>query len=231
MKAQEQQSQEISNENQSSFVETESGSKHMIARVNAIAIKAAFPYIAQDDVRYYLCGVNIRPLDDGAVMIVATDGHRFLIVRDPSGYAEKEIIVTVTKDAIKHAEAGVTFDVMSNGEATWNGKVGEPIFIQPGNSLIEGSFPRIETVVNPIGYQEGIAGSVNMSYLSEATKLKLGSKTPAIRFFTKDSDSPLLFTISEIGEIEVIGGIMKRRDPEWLPTWLPTPGEFELAAS
>ncbi len=216
---------------QSTFIEKDADQKHMIARINAVAIKAAFPYIAQDDVRYYLCGINIRPLEDGSVMICATDGHRFLVMRDPSGFVEKEIIVSVTKDAIKHAESGVTFDVMSNGDVSWNGKVGEPIFIQPGNSLIEGTFPRIESVVNPIGYQEGISGSVNMFYLTEATKLKFGSKSPAIRFFTKDADSPLLFTVSDVGEIEVLGGIMKRRDAEWLPNWLPKPGDFELAAS
>jgi DNA polymerase III sliding clamp (beta) subunit (PCNA family) len=90
---------------------------HMIARVNAMAIKVVFPFMAQNDVRYYLNGVNIRPLDDGTTMIVATDGHRYVVVHDQHGYAEDEIIVSVKKDALKTCAAKSTFDVMSNGSA------------------------------------------------------------------------------------------------------------------
>jgi hypothetical protein len=201
----------------------------LLARVSAVAIKAAFPFIAEHDVRFYLCGVNIRPLEDGSAMVVATDGHRFLIVRDPDGYAEREVIVSVSKDAIKHADAGVTFDVLSDSSAVWNSAAGIPLFVQPGHSIIEGDFPRIESVVNVLGYSEGISGAVNTSYLADALKIKIGSKAPAIRFFSKDSDSPLLFLLSGIGEIEVIGGIMKMRETlEWLPRWMPAPGEFKL---
>src|SRR5450830_1888340 len=58
---------------------------HMIARVSAVAIKLAFPFAATQDIRFYLNGVNIRPLADGSVMIVATNGHRYIVVRDPHG--------------------------------------------------------------------------------------------------------------------------------------------------
>jgi hypothetical protein len=201
----------------------------LICRVNSVAIKAAFPFIAEDDVRFYLCGVNIRPLDDGGVMIVATDGHRFVIVRDPNGYAETEVIAAVSKDAIKHADAKVTFDVMNNGSAVWNDIATQPVFVQPGKSVINGDFPRIESVIDCTGYLEGISGAVNMNFLADVLKIKMGTKAPAIRFFSRDEDSPLLFLLSGIGEVEVIGGIMKVRDAlQWLPTWLPPRGEFKL---
>ncbi|MFM0155696.1 hypothetical protein [Paraburkholderia sediminicola] len=48
---------------------------HMIARVNSMAVKIAFPFMAQNDIRYYLNGLNVRPLGDNTVMIVATDGQ------------------------------------------------------------------------------------------------------------------------------------------------------------
>lgn len=203
---------------------------HLIARVNSVAIKAAFPFIAQDDVRYYLCGVNIRPLDDGSIMVVATDGHRFIIIRDPAGYAEKECVVSVSKDAIKHADAMVTFDVMSDGSAMWNDKSTDPLFIQPGRSIIDGVFLRIESVVNTIGYEEGIRGAINMNYLGDVLKIKIGTKAPAVRFFSSDDGAPLLFLLAGIGEIEAFGGIMKMADAtDWLPRWLPETGSFELA--
>lgn len=203
--------------------------QRLIFRVNSVAIKAAFPFIAKDDVRFYLCGVNIRPLDDGSVMVVATDGHRFIIVRDPNGYAEKEVVAHVSNDAIKHADVKVTFDVMNNGSVVWNDVATMPVFVQPGTSVIDGTFPRIEGVVDCAGYREGIHGAVNLNYLVDVLKIKMGGKAPALRFFTRDEDSPLLFMISGIGDVEVVGGIMKIRESlGWLPDWLPKHGEFEL---
>lgn len=199
---------------------------HMIARISAVAVKLVYPFVAQQDIRYYLNGINIRPLDDGSVMVVATDGHRYIVVRDPHGIVEQEMIVAVSKDALKHAaSAKHTLDVMSNGVAMISGDVAQPLFIQPGNSLIEGAFPRIERVASVIGYKEGISGAVNPKYLADA--LAIGkSFGNSIRFFTRDSDSPLTFVLGGLGDLECFGGIMKMRESfEQLPAWFPAPGE------
>ena len=197
---------------------------HMIARVSAVAIKLVFPFAATQDIRYYLNGVNIRPLEDGSVMVVASDGHRIIVVRDPNGYAEREMIVRIDKDALKHAgNAKHTLDVMSNGAAMFSGEVAQPLFIQPGTSLIEGTFPRVERILNTIGYREGIAGPVNPTYLADA--LAIGKNFGnSIRFFTRDADSPLNFVLGGLGDLECFGGIMKLRDNfDVLPGWFPLP--------
>src|SRR5450830_203356 len=195
---------------------------HMIARINAVALKIVYPFVAQQDIRFYLNAINIWPLDDGSVMVVATDGHRYVVVRDPHGYAEHEIIVGISKDALKHAgNAKHTLDVMSNGNAMISGQVAEPLFIQPGNALVDAKFPRIERVASTVGYKEGIGGAVNPRYLADA--LAIGkSFGESIRFFTRDNDSPLTFLLGGIGELECFGGIMKIRDSfETLPSWFP----------
>jgi len=200
---------------------------HMIARVNAMAIKVAFPFMAQNDIRYYLNGINVRPLEDGAVMIVATDGHRYVVIRDQHGYAEKEVILSIKKDGLKTCNAKSTLDVMSNGSAMVNDENGQAQFIQPGNSLVEGNFPRIENVASAIGYSEGISGAINPAYLKDA--LAIGQHFGAIRFFTKDADSALVFVVSGLGDLEVFGGIMKMREVfDQLPTWFPRPVPYEL---
>jgi DNA polymerase III sliding clamp (beta) subunit (PCNA family) len=203
----------------------------MIARISAVAVKLVFPFVAQQDIRYYLNGINIRPLEDGSAMVVATDGHRYIVVRDPHGYVEKELIVNISKDALKHAtNAKHTLDVMSNGTAMISGDVAQPLFIQPGNSLVEATFPRIERVASMIGQKEGINGAVNPRYLADA--LAIGkSFGNSIRFFTRDSDSPLTFVLGGLGDLECFGGIMKLRDSfEALPAWFPKPGEVETLA-
>ncbi|WP_321946599.1 DNA translocase FtsK [Paraburkholderia sp. J10-1] len=205
---------------------------HMIARFNAMAVKIVAPFVAHDDVRFYLNGINVRPLDDGSVMIVATDGHRYVVVHDPAGYAERELIVATRKDGLKAAGPKSTFDVMSNGAAFINDEHGAPQFVQPGNSLIEGEFPRIESVASTLGYKEGISGAVNPSFLVDA--LAIAKHFGSIRFFTRDQDSALLFVVGGLGasELEVFGGIMKIRDSfEQLPAWFPKPTPFNLAPS
>jgi DNA polymerase III sliding clamp (beta) subunit (PCNA family) len=206
--------------------EQDQEASHMIARISAVAVKLVYPFVAQQDIRFYLNGINIRPLEDGSAMVVATDGHRYIVVRDPHGYVEKEIIVTVSKDALKHAaSAKHTLDVMSNGSSMILGEVAQPLFIQPGNSLVEATFPRIERVASTAGYKEGISGAVNPRYLADA--LAIGkSFGNSIRFFTRDSDSPLTFVLGGLGDLECFGGIMKMRESfEALPAWFPAPGE------
>jgi DNA polymerase III sliding clamp (beta) subunit (PCNA family) len=203
---------------------------HMIARINALAVKIAYPFMAKDDIRFYLNGLNIRPLEDGSTMIVATDGHRYLVVHDQAGFAEKEIIVSIKKDCLKCASSKSTFDVMSSGSAFINDEHGMPLFVQPGSSLVEGDFPRIENVVSAIGYSEGISGAINPAYLKDA--LAIGQHFNSIRFFTKDQDSALVFVVGGMGDLEVFGGIMKLRESfEQLPTWFPKPCPFKLTVS
>lgn len=198
---------------------------HLIARVSAIAVKLVYPFIAKNDVRHHFNGVNIRPLEDGSTMVVASTGHRYIVVRDPGGFAEREIIVSISKDALKHAtSARHTLDVMSNGSAMFSDQVAQPLFIQPGNSVIEAEYPRIERFATLAGYREGIVGAVNPKYLYDA--LEIGKTFgDSIRFFTRDADSPLTFVLGGLGDLECFGGIMKLRDSiATLPDWLPPPG-------
>lgn len=206
------------------MADDDQGPGHLIARVSAAAIKLVFPFAATQDIRFYLNGVNIRPLADGSVMVVASDGHRIIVVRDPNGYAEREVIVRVDKDALKHASnAKHTLDVMSNGAAMFSGEVAQPLFIQPGNSLIEGAFPRVERIITTVGYREGIAGPVNPAYLTDALAVAK-SFGNSVRFFTRDADSPLNFVLGGLGDLECFGGIMKLRDNfDVLPGWFPLP--------
>lgn len=205
---------------------------HMVARINAIAAKIVFPFIAQKDVRIYLCGLNIRPLQpDGGVMITASDGARLIVVRDPDGWVDRELIVAVSKDGLKHALADGEFVVMSNGSAWFQDDIAQPLFIQPGNSVIDGQYPRFEGVLHlRAGYLEGIYGTVNADYLRDALAVDTGGSVPTIRFWTGlDESSPLLFKVDQVSGLEAVGAIMKMREERSdLPTWIPIADSFEL---
>ena len=112
---------------------------------------------------------------------------------------------------------------MSNGLVQFSGEVAQQLFVQPGNSLIDGtSYPRIENVASATGYREGISGAVDPQYLADA--LEIGEHFNGIRFFTRDANSPLCFVCGGLGDLECFGGIMKRTDSfESLPAWFPEP--------
>jgi hypothetical protein len=133
--------------------------------------------------------------------------------------------------AIKHCGSKAHLDVMSNKSATISDEVTMPLFIIPGDSVVEGAYPRIETVVKRDGYIEGFKGAIQPRYLSDA--LEVGKYFKSIRFFTKedDTDAPLLFVLGNVGDLDCFGGIMKLRDSfDLVSDWLPKPAQFELAS-
>ena len=47
----------------------------------------------KNDVRFYLRGVCIKPIDTDGVAIIGTDWHRFVFYFDPERFVEDEIII------------------------------------------------------------------------------------------------------------------------------------------
>ncbi len=67
--------------------------KHAYFQANAALMAAAF--VSTEATRYYLNGVYVHPVETGGVNIVATDGHRMLIVHDKHGFASEGMIVRI----------------------------------------------------------------------------------------------------------------------------------------
>lgn len=204
-------------------IENNIGPLRKIARINACVLKIAFPYIPKDDNRPEFNGLNIRKLGDGKydVMISATDGTRMVACKDHGGYAEEEIIVKVSIDAIRHANAGNTFNVMSNGSAMICNNHGDPVFIQPGNSLINAKFPDVKKIINPDGYAEGFSGRLNINYLRDAISAVEKCRFASVRLWTKDEKSPFIFSYKTNIGLDVVHVIMAMRDDgNGFPLWI-----------
>jgi hypothetical protein len=58
-----------------------------------IYLAALEVFMARNDVRYYLNGICVKPCEEGGCMLIATDGHRMMIIRDKDGYASREFII------------------------------------------------------------------------------------------------------------------------------------------
>lgn len=75
------------------------------AVVSADLMARAYIAASTEATRYYLNGVYIEPCAAGGVLLVATDGHRMLVLRDPAGYCEGSAIVALTPATLKACKA------------------------------------------------------------------------------------------------------------------------------
>lgn len=67
-------------------------------RVNARLFAAAAICISTDETRYYLTGVRIEPHPEKGALLVATDGHRLIVIHDVEGECSKAAIVSLPKE-------------------------------------------------------------------------------------------------------------------------------------
>lgn len=56
--------------------------------VNADLFRRAMCCISKEPTRYYLNGVHIEPHKDGGALLVSTDGHRLIVIRDKDAFIE-----------------------------------------------------------------------------------------------------------------------------------------------
>jgi len=69
--------------------------------VDANLFRLAYLATSTEETRYYLMGVYLEPLPhDGGALLVATNGHVALVLRDPTGVVETPVIVRATKPTL-----------------------------------------------------------------------------------------------------------------------------------
>ena len=149
---------------------------------------------AKNDVRFYLKGVCIKPIDTGGVAIIATDGHRCVFYFDAEGFVEDEIIISTTegdgKDFFREAKkAPKLFDreplvVMHDKDGwlnTFNKTTGQRFTLR----AIDGNFPNTNGLFNGLNHlvpemsNKDFTGSFSISstYLKDLKGLIPKSKT------------------------------------------------------
>lgn len=65
--------------------------------VSADLFRRASVAISTEETRYYLNGVAVQPCAEGGALLVATDGHRLLAIRDPHAHIVGTGIVSLSK--------------------------------------------------------------------------------------------------------------------------------------
>lgn len=123
---------------------------HKNLKLTANLVATVAPFIARNDIRYYLGGINVKPHKNGGAVICATNGNALGVIYDPSAVCEIEVILHI--DARTVAACGakskeVRSLVIINNRLAVIDEMNVEVCIQAGNPIIEGKFPDYARVI------------------------------------------------------------------------------------
>lgn len=172
--------------------------------VNALMFRIAAECQSTEETRYYLNGVYVHPHPNEGVVLVATDGHRLIVIHDKAGKCDKPGIVAIDKKVLGNKlfqsdgdDARVTVD--DEGIAS----VG--VFRGQKTSLIDGTFPDYAAVVRPVLASakalKYAPASFNQSYVSAFGKVASmfgHDKSASMRLVSFSESDPALIRFGSI---------------------------------
>lgn len=139
-----------------------------LINVNARLFRAAFNCVSSDKTRYYLHGVQIEAHPVAGVLLVATDGHRLVVIHDVSGSIEgPSRIVKLDKTMLAACKAArnETHDrrlQIVGGQASV--LVSDSPVASSYDAIIDGEFPQWRRIAKPNLAEIG-AGFYNPAYI------------------------------------------------------------------
>lgn len=221
---------------------------HKNLKLTANLIGTVAPFIAVNDIRYYLRGISVRPHASGGAVICATNGHALGAIYDAAAVCEAEVIIHIDTQTLAACAAKSPVKrhlvIIHNRLAVVDAK-GAEICIQAGNPVIEGKFPNYANVIPAADkLTPGLAGSFNRAYLRQGDlaaqacgKAAGHSKAVGVQFFSVGGD-PNLTTIIRVPVMpDFIAALMPMRDdvlapvPAWVGLTAPSDDLKDMKAS
>jgi hypothetical protein len=212
-------------------------SKHANLRLTAKLLPIIAPFIAKNDIRYYLNAINVRPHKDGGAVICATNGHVLGAIYDKDAVCEHEVTLRFDVRMQQACAAGLknNREVVMLGErlaVVENGAT--EVCIQAGNPVIEGlPYPRYERVIPKAEtLQPGLIGMFGAPLIALAEKAaiiagRMGEKQSrgysGMQFFSVKDASNASVVFRTPAAPEFVGVMMPMRDDYNLPaapTWV-----------
>ncbi|WP_159275218.1 hypothetical protein [Variovorax boronicumulans] len=192
----------------------------VLARFEARHIAHLAPFMARNDIRYYLCGLCIEKAEQGGVYLITTDGHSMAVVYDATGMIEgtDRVVIampTALVAAAKRAKpiAGLPQQVLLTGKRVrialdFDCSDAGESYVQAGDSLVEGKFPSWRAVTPEFdklkrGAFTGAEG-VNAVYLARCAKLVSNKRFCGLSFWQAEPRKAVVIQADAVPEMFVI---------------------------
>ncbi|MBX9902141.1 MAG: hypothetical protein K2Y28_15295 [Burkholderiaceae bacterium] len=189
-------------------------------------LKLLHPFMAKNEIRYYLEGIYVEPHPDGGVTLVATDGKAMICIRDIKGHCDNSRIIKITPDAIRKSGAthltgcetfctvdedtqrltiGAFYPDMSGNQLV------EEYYIQPNKCFIEGKFPDWRKILPDFdGLTEKIDSAMNLNLIRNLIQMGLSKMGfNAVRFWGSGTNGVVVVQFEN--HPEVVALIMPMR--------------------
>jgi hypothetical protein len=175
--------------------------------VSARMFYAALSFVSTEETRYYLNGVAIEPHPEKGALLVATDGHRMIVLHDEAGYAGRKVILPADKalvDALKRATKDGDIRLLIDKE----GVVSLPRadYRAEKNRLIDGTFPDWPRVAAPVRRALAAGKRANpafnpaliASFMKVCERLGMKDHNPAIRIVAPAANEAALVLFKDV---------------------------------
>lgn len=214
----------------------------MTAIVNANLFRIVSDFISTEATRYYLNGVLIQKHQLKGVNLVATDGHRMMVIHDEDGETTLEDVIVrldkATMNACKPTKGDASPRLLKIEGEGFASVIFDPkenySVAQCKDCIIDGTFPDWRRVI-PRDDIEHAPATFNGKYIVDFCKAAEGmavTKVGPVRIISK-GDGPALIRFSKAPN--AFGVLMPMRGGEHDENTLPwfvnaAPGEVQKAA-
>lgn len=223
----------------------------LLLKISARDLARVAPFVAAQDVRYYLNGVNIEPHPEGAIL-TATNGHILAAMLSRESFARAPSILAfgqrfasevrkaansrkVSDPRVELRDAQSFPEVVTGGGTGLGSPAREIQFVNPARpALLGGKFPDWRKVLpDPEHMTEGLPGCVKSDYLQLAVEAALGSALAAKYayhgiMFQHDKRTPgesaIIIRSTDARDLILVVMPMRGEEMQALPAWtLPPP--------
>ncbi len=201
-------------------------------------LPALMRFKATKDIRYYLNGVHATPHKDGGAVLVATNGHIMMAIRDTEAICTEDTIFRVDTGLDRFCKKQGAFVTVN--EVTQRLAISSPeeeLFIQAGKCIVEGKFPDWRRVLPKFSeLKAAVSDLVRGDYLVSAVSAHPGNgnkrfnDNKAVRLWQVAPNSAVI--VEYVGVPEMCGVVMPVRDhsahPDILNIWAQKFGQMEI---
>jgi len=140
-------------------------------KLSASAVRLAYSFAAESDIRFWLNGVHVEPHPAGGAQITGCNGHKILQVHDRAASDVEAMIINLDKPARAALKRGrwVVTEFEPKKVAVVNSDL-LPIYLQWTKYQVEGKFPDGKTLLGEReSWVAGLHGVFNVNYIADAT--------------------------------------------------------------
>lgn len=187
------------------------------------------------EIRYYLRGIYIDPHETQGAYLVATDGHRFVVIHDESAVIDRPMLVCPVKLIIGQAKNATLADF--DGAYCDLQDEDEQMILRAPAPLLDANFPDWRSVI-PKGDIVCEPGSIDPGLMAAISKAPFGDGARNACIYTQQ-DKPCIVRFPTLPEIFVL--VMPMRypsmpsSPEWIKKRkrepVPEQNAFELTGA